>query len=303
MGRAVSFRVSGEGLGVLLGASRHPRPDGAHEHGVEQHQPVDGAGRHDPHRVRVLQSTPSWRVAGFPLRRVAAARDPPHPAAIRARDDGAREHGVRLAGRGRAVRPLARAVPAAEPAGGRGDCVRGLDGDSRDRVRGRAEGVAGAEVFLGDHPAERRSAGTAVTRPGRPVRPERRGLLKPESYDWSLTMAFAFPTRGHDIGHSIWVHDRAVGSIILLPVPVTTILRGPKTSSEDVTRHRHANSSRRIEGIHMNLTLVAAIALLVLWGILVFAMHVGSGPAQVLYALAVVLFARRMVAGAPKFLS
>ncbi len=53
----------------------------------------------------------------------------------------------------------------------------------------------------------------------------------------------------------------------------------------------------------MNLTLVAAIALLVLWGILVFAMHVGSGPAQVLYALAVVLFARRMVAGAPKFLS
>jgi len=53
----------------------------------------------------------------------------------------------------------------------------------------------------------------------------------------------------------------------------------------------------------MNLTLVAAIALLVLWGILVFAMHVGSGPVQVLYALAVVLFARRMVAGAPKFLS
>jgi len=26
-------------------------------------------------------------------------------------------------------------------------------------------------------------------------------------------MASAFPTRGHDIGHSIWVHDRAVGSI------------------------------------------------------------------------------------------
>jgi hypothetical protein len=43
----------------------------------------------------------------------------------------------------------------------------------------------------------------------------------------------------------------------------------------------------------MNLTLLAAIALLLLWGILVFAMHLGSGPVQVLYALAVVLFARR----------
>src|SRR6266702_6755032 len=56
-------------------------------------------------------------------------------------------------------------------------------------------------------------------RPGRPVHQERRGLLKPERNDWSLTMASAFPARGHDIGHSIWVHDRAVGSIILLPVP------------------------------------------------------------------------------------
>ena len=53
----------------------------------------------------------------------------------------------------------------------------------------------------------------------------------------------------------------------------------------------------------MNLTLVAAIALLLLWGILVFAMHFGSGPVQVLYALSVVLFARRIIAGAPKFLS
>jgi len=53
----------------------------------------------------------------------------------------------------------------------------------------------------------------------------------------------------------------------------------------------------------MNLTLVAAVALLVLWGILVFALHLGSGPVQVLYALAVVLFARRIIVGAPKFLS
>jgi hypothetical protein len=53
----------------------------------------------------------------------------------------------------------------------------------------------------------------------------------------------------------------------------------------------------------MNLTLAAAIGLLVLWGILVFALHLGSGPVQVLYALAVALFARRIIVGAPKFLS
>lgn len=53
----------------------------------------------------------------------------------------------------------------------------------------------------------------------------------------------------------------------------------------------------------MNLTLVVAVALLLLWGILVFALHLGSGPVQVLYAVAVVLFARRIIVGAPKFLS
>src|SRR6266566_2612232 len=112
-----------------------------------------------------------------------------------------------------------------------------MDGDSRDRVRGRTEALARTAVFLGDHPPETRSAGTAVTRPGRPVQPERRGLLKPERNDWSLTMASAFPTRGHDIGHSIWVHDRAVGSIILLPVPAVQYY---------VDRIRHAKSSREI---------------------------------------------------------
>src|SRR5256886_1856315 len=75
-----------------------------------------------------------------------------------------------------------------------------------------------------------------LTRPGRPVRQERRGLLKPESNDWSLTMASAFPPRGHDIGHSIWVHDRAVGSIIFLP--------GPELQYY-VDRRRQAGASRR----------------------------------------------------------
>ncbi len=53
----------------------------------------------------------------------------------------------------------------------------------------------------------------------------------------------------------------------------------------------------------MNLTLIAAVVLLLLWGLLVFGAHNGSGPVHVLYAAAVVLFARRIIVGAPKFLS
>ena len=53
----------------------------------------------------------------------------------------------------------------------------------------------------------------------------------------------------------------------------------------------------------MNVTLVAAIALLAVWGILVFVLHAGSGPVQLLYAIGVILLARRILVGAPKFLS
>ena len=53
----------------------------------------------------------------------------------------------------------------------------------------------------------------------------------------------------------------------------------------------------------MNLTLMMATLLLIAWGVLVFAAHLGSGPVQLLYAVSVVLFARRIVVGAPKFLS
>ena len=53
----------------------------------------------------------------------------------------------------------------------------------------------------------------------------------------------------------------------------------------------------------MNLTLAAAIALVALWGILVFGLHVGSAPVQALYALGAILFARRILTGAPKFRS
>ena len=53
----------------------------------------------------------------------------------------------------------------------------------------------------------------------------------------------------------------------------------------------------------MNVTLITAIMLLVVWAVLVFAMHFGSGPVQLLYAIAVILLARRILVGAPKFLS
>lgn len=53
----------------------------------------------------------------------------------------------------------------------------------------------------------------------------------------------------------------------------------------------------------MNLTLVTAIISLGMWAALVFGAHVGSGPAQLLYAAAAILFARRIIVGAPKFLS
>jgi hypothetical protein len=53
----------------------------------------------------------------------------------------------------------------------------------------------------------------------------------------------------------------------------------------------------------MNLTLLTAVTCLVVWLVLVFGWHVGSGPVQALWAVAVVLFARRALAGAPKFLS
>ena len=53
----------------------------------------------------------------------------------------------------------------------------------------------------------------------------------------------------------------------------------------------------------MNLTLAGAIVLLALWLVIVFGAHIGSGPVQLLYAAAVVLLARRIIAGAPKFAS
>ncbi len=53
----------------------------------------------------------------------------------------------------------------------------------------------------------------------------------------------------------------------------------------------------------MNVTLITAIALLLAWGTLVFGAHLGSGPVHLLYAVSVILFARRIIVGAPTFRS
>lgn len=53
----------------------------------------------------------------------------------------------------------------------------------------------------------------------------------------------------------------------------------------------------------MNLTLIGAVISLTLWLGLVFGAHIGAGWAQVFWAVAAVLFARRIMTGAPKLLS
>jgi len=53
----------------------------------------------------------------------------------------------------------------------------------------------------------------------------------------------------------------------------------------------------------MNVTLVTAIAMLVAWVLLVFVAQASSGYVHLLYAGAVILAARRVLVGAPRFRS
>lgn len=53
----------------------------------------------------------------------------------------------------------------------------------------------------------------------------------------------------------------------------------------------------------MNITLIVAIASLIAWVLLLFAMHIGSGSVNLLYAIAAIAMARRIIVGNPKFLS
>jgi hypothetical protein len=53
----------------------------------------------------------------------------------------------------------------------------------------------------------------------------------------------------------------------------------------------------------VNLTLLAATVLLIAWFLLLFVAQVPSGNINLLYAAAVILFARRILVGAPRLLS
>ena len=53
----------------------------------------------------------------------------------------------------------------------------------------------------------------------------------------------------------------------------------------------------------MNVTLITAIVLSIAWVLLVFVAQVPTGYVHLLYAGAVVLFARRVLIGAPSFRS
>ena len=53
----------------------------------------------------------------------------------------------------------------------------------------------------------------------------------------------------------------------------------------------------------MNVSLLAAVTMVIGWIVLVFAAQVPSGWVHVLYAGAVLLFARRILVGAPRFVS
>lgn len=53
----------------------------------------------------------------------------------------------------------------------------------------------------------------------------------------------------------------------------------------------------------MNLTLTVAVVALAGWAVLLFGLHVGSGSVNLLYALGAIAIARRIIVGAPRFLS
>ena len=53
----------------------------------------------------------------------------------------------------------------------------------------------------------------------------------------------------------------------------------------------------------MNLTLLSAVLLLVLWIVLAFVMALPTGWVHLLYAIGMLLLARRVLIGAPQFMS
>jgi hypothetical protein len=55
--------------------------------------------------------------------------------------------------------------------------------------------------------------------------------------------------------------------------------------------------------VGVNATLLSAVAMVIVWIVLVFGLQTPSGWVHVPYVAAVLLFARRILIGAPRFLS
>ena len=88
------------------------------------------------------------------------------------------------------------------------------------------------------------------------------------------------------MGRGIRVHNRACWLNSLISPPLRTRIRSVPQRS-----------------ITLNLTLLGAVATLLAWFLLVFVSHVPSGTVHLLYAVAIILFARRILTGAPRFIS
>ena len=88
------------------------------------------------------------------------------------------------------------------------------------------------------------------------------------------------------MGRGIRVHNRACWLNSLISPPLRTrIVSGPQ------------------KAIVLNLSLLAATVMLIAWFLLLFVAQVPSGVIHLLYAGAIILIARRVLIGAPKFLS
>ena len=96
-----------------------------------------------------------------------------------------------------------------------------------------------------------------------------------------------------------------VGSIIRLPAPADYITASPRVVKRPASHEPVAQSLAldKATATSMNLTLLAAVASLMLWIIFGFVAAVPSGWVHLFYAAGVVLLARRVIAGAPKFRS
>ena len=88
------------------------------------------------------------------------------------------------------------------------------------------------------------------------------------------------------MGRGMRVHNRACWlNSLISPLLGTTIGSVPQRS------------------ITLNVTLLTATVLLVAWFLLLFVAQVPSGNINLLYGAAIILFARRILIGAPRFVS